>query len=226
MEAEHIVQRRAAYGEDDPQQGAGPAASCVAHPADDHADEVGEKGKVGEDTHGPDGEPRRIVTHRQGKDQQARQIIGEKRQYQIEDAVEQRTGIGSHGEFPLFQQSAVGVFCYNNRFIIPYLTFRRNADFSGRGKTREKEGGVGETPANMPAFCDILRRKNTISCAAKREIGQDTQKYLPLFGNSPLYILNFHLEKTQDIAYDKAEMCIHAPIYGARGIGENEGGPL
>ena len=46
MEAEHIVQRRAAYGEDDPQQGAGPAASCVAHPADDHADEVGEKGKI------------------------------------------------------------------------------------------------------------------------------------------------------------------------------------
>ena len=91
---------------------------------------------------------------------------------------------------------------------------------------REKEREAGGIPSNTPVCCDILRRENTISCAAKREIGQDTQKYLPLFGNSPLYILDFHLEKTQDIAYDKAEMCIHAPIYGARGIGENEGGPL
>lgn len=110
MEAEHIVQRRAAYGEDDPQQGTGPAASCVAHPADDHADEVGEKGKIGEDTHGPDGEPRRIVTHRQGKDQQARQIIGEKRQYQIEDAVEQRTGIGRMVSFPSFSRVRLAFF--------------------------------------------------------------------------------------------------------------------
>ena len=90
----------------------------------------------------------------------------------------------------------------------------------------EKKREAGGIPSNTPVCCDILRRENTISCAAEREFGQDTQKYLPLFGNSPLYILNFHLEKTQDIAYDKAEMYIHAPIYGARGIGENEGGPL
>ena len=224
MEAEHKIQRRAAHGEDDPQQGAGPAASCVAHPADDHADEVGEKGKIGEDAHGPDREPRRVVTCRQGKDQQTGQIVGEERQYQIEDAVEQRTGIRSHGAFPFFQQSAVGGFCYKNRFIVPYLTFRRNADFPGGEKMRKKEGKAGGASANIPVCCDILHWKNTIFCAADNNFGQDTQKYLSLFGNSPLNILNFHLEKTQDIAYDKAEKCIHAPIYGTRGIGENEGG--
>ena len=49
--------------------------------------------------HGPEGRPGCVVARRQGEHQQTGQIIGEKRQDEIEDAVEQGSDIWSHGVF-------------------------------------------------------------------------------------------------------------------------------
>ena len=97
LEAEHIVQRRTAQGEDQPQQRTGAPTAVETHGCHHHADGVGHVGQQEENTHRQEADPRVVSGGGEGCHQQRGKVVNEERQYQIEDAVEQGAGITGHG---------------------------------------------------------------------------------------------------------------------------------